>query len=448
MIALLFALQIASGPAPAAAAVAPGLLPAAGVELVRLPQQGKPALEVDALGARLLLRSTTGAGKLAERLRPRLGAICPRLSSTPDAVVLHCRTRRIAARLDGHVLEIRELRGVPSAPGQDGPPPPRTERDPCAGDRAIDEAECGLARGDRAGARAALERLADTPSRQQAAVLLGDIALDDGDLAAALAHYASGSGNGHWGRMATARLCELTGECFGGRRERMVFDAAGLPPALHDELAARAARVRAFQGDLGGALRRLRPASPLCAGLPPCRRILLEALRDEDAAVRVDALAFYAQIPEATAGPLAAELAAAAAEVAAGTGAPGFGARALAATVEETAPAALAGHLQRAAELFLAADDRVRAELIVRFAEERLTAAALRSAPWKSIRAGLAPAARSSRAQPPAVPQPASIESELEAARAAAARASARGSQKEPVEPAQQEDASKARRSP
>ena len=415
-------LFLATLAALAAVPDAGALLPAAAVELVPLPGRTAPRLELDALGGRVVLRAGE-AHALAGALRGRTGTICPDVGEEPGAVVLRCRSRRIAARLDGRALEIRELRGLPWAEGADGPPPMAADCGAVDGEDAIRRADCLVLAGEAARAREALEGLAGTQWGQAAAVRLGDLELAAGRFAEALGHYRAASGHGTWGRIGTARVCELTGDCLGTKRQRAVFDAAGLPPALHAELDLRAVRAHAFQGDLAGALRRLAASGDACTRAALlCRRVVLEALRSGDATVRVDALAAYAQLRDATAGPLAAELAADAAEVAAETGAPGFGGRALAATVAEAGAARLPAHLRRAAELFLAAGDRPRAELILRYAREHLPRAALASPPWRAIERGVqgeaakpAPAPRARAAR--------DVEADLAAARAAAARA-------------------------
>jgi len=419
----LLALLVAT---PAAAAERGGgerrLLDAA-VELLEL---GAPAeVEVDALGATLVLR-TADPRRLERRLAAKPGLLCPEIARRDDGVVLRCRSRRIAARIAGSRLEIRELRGLPMEDGADGPPlpPGAAGPAPCTAEGVLAAAECLLAEGDRAAARAAFEALVDGPFGTAAKVRLGDLALADGDPAAALAWYRRAGGRGEWGRIATARACELGGGCLGTREERRVFDPAGLPPPLHADLLLRAARARAFQGDGGGAVRLLGdPAGATCAARPLlCRRLVLEALRDDDPAARLDALATYERLPDRDRGPLAAPLSRAAAEVAAANGAPGWGGRVLAATVEEAEPGALEPHLRRAAELFLDAGDRARAGVIVAFAEGRLPGKALGSPAWKAIRARLDPPA-SLRA--PAIERAPEREAEtdLAAARAAAARA-------------------------
>ncbi|WP_373049443.1 hypothetical protein [Vulgatibacter sp.] len=396
---LLIALALPANVAVAAPAP-PGLLAAAGVEYVALPAGRAPTLEVDALGARLVLRGARGLRADA------LGPTCPRLEERADAIVLHCVSRRIAANLRPGALEIHRLRGLPWRAGPDGPP--------------LLAPEAGAAE-----ARAA-------------AVRRGDLALADGDWATALAAWKEAAGTGNWGRLATARICEVTGSCFGTTQERAIFDGVGLPRLLRIDLDLRAARARAFHGDLGGALQRLGPGSgAACAHAPLlCRRIVLEGLRSDDPVVRADALAAFADLDDEAGKPLAAALARAAAEVAAETGAPAFGARSLSATVEEAEADELPAHLLRAAELFLEADDLVRAEVILAFARRRLPPALLASASWRAVERGLEPAA----AAPPLPPAPSApterssaIADDLDAARTAASRArgEARASQGE-----------------
>lgn len=425
----------AGGAADAAAA---RVLDAAAIEFVPLPP-GSAHIEVDALGGRIRLRHAGDPARVRRSLAR--ATLCRLAGEVEGAHELRCATRRVAARLIEGALEVRELRGLPHADAADGPPPPprAVEGDPCAAAGPLARGECRWAAGDPDGARRAWEAALETIERSAALVRLGDLAAARGAHVEALTRYRAAAGPGTWGRIAAARACELNGACLGGRAEAVVFDAVGLPPPLRDDLDLRAARARAFQGDLAGAMARLADAAPSACDRAPllCRRLILEALRADEASVRLEALLLWERSPARFEGPLVAELARAAAEVAASIGAPGHAARILAAAAEAVPAAELDAHLRRAAQLFLDAGDRARADLLLAFARSRLPRAALATPAWRGIAQAIeAPAGEGAGAPAEsagAAPDPAG---DLAAARAAAARAreAARDSQRDPAQ--------------
>jgi hypothetical protein len=438
LLAALAALASASpgvAPAGSAPAVGSGLAVATeSVERVPLPPGSRAELTVDAMGATLSLATRDPAAVL-RFVAPRLGPLCPNAEVAGAAVRLHCRTRRLAAAIvtgkAGPAVEIRELRGVPWRAGDDGPPwapwdPAGLGGAACPGVTPAAAGECALARDDRAAAKGHFQSALDGTDHAWAAVRLGDLSLAEDRLEAAIGWWRAAGNTGRFARLATARLCELTGSCLGAREFGGRFDPAGLPDPLGPELELRAARVETFLGRAAPAARRLlafssaaRVAACDRAGLL-CRRIALEALRTATGPEREDALALYLSLAEHDRGPLAVELARAGSEVAASLGAQIFGGNLLAAVAPEVPAPELADHLLRAAELFLSGDDRVRAGVILDFARTRLPAARLAEPRWAAVVTALT-ARPSSPAPPPAPP----VDPELARARTAIERARA-----------------------
>ena len=295
---------------------------------------------------------------------------CP--SALLDASLITVRGKRF--------LDLRELRGLPSGAGEEGPPTVRYAPEQvglgeaCPGDTAAARGECAL----EAGETALAEKHLTAATREEdfhrfAELRLGDISLARGDANRALAHWRGAAGAGPWGRVASVRILELTGVgLFAARLD--AYDTTGLPDALRVEMELRLLRALAL-------LRRWEEALPMvgalalttCGAAPHnfCHRVLLAALHSE-AAPRELALEAYLKLPVRTRGPMAAALARAAAAAAGELGAPRFGATLLSATVRETAPADLEAQLRQALALYLEAGDPVRAQVIADYALARL----------------------------------------------------------------------------
>ena len=304
----------------------------------------------------------------------------------------------------GPTLELRELRGIPWRAGEDGPPflpwdPTVLGASPCPGTSPAARGECVLARGEVEEATRHFLEAMDGPERPWAAVRLGDLALSRDRLEEAIGWWKAAGSTGRFARLAAARLCELTGKCLEGRAFAGLFDPAGLPWPLDLELSLRASRVEAFLGRPGAAVSRIlalpSPARAAACGWAKelCRRIALEGLREAEGADREEALAFYLSLPDYHQGPLAVELARSAAEVAKGLGAPVYAGSLLAMVAAAVPPAELAPHLLRAAELFVAGADPVRAAVILDYARTRLPPKELETAPWQRIVSAVAVAA-------------------------------------------------------
>lgn len=374
------------------------LLTAARAERVMLPAGSNPTLEIDAISSRLILRHPGSRDALASALRS--SGICPRVEVGESQVVLHCETRRLDARIvqvgARRALDIRALRGLPWKEGLSGPPLVPVDPmeaglgGPCPGTTPVAMGECALARGDRS---AAEKHFREEPvATGHASIRLGDLALLDDRPARAAWHFQqAATAPAPFGRLAEARLCELLGHCLGGTGATL-FQSEGLPAGLRSELDLRAARMEAFLGDPNEAARFLVgrmasiPAGKVCPeGQRVCEAIALAAFRTPGARGKEDALALYFALPDRLVGPGAATLAAAAADVCAGLGAPVFGANLLAATTGTAAKEDLEAHLHHAARLYVQGGDRIRAGVIVDYVRFRFGAPRLETPRWRHL---------------------------------------------------------------
>jgi hypothetical protein len=396
-LAALLTLALAAPPAPAAAASpAPPPPHADGVEAlehVALPS-APAAVRVRSLAQVVVLSAPSNAAALARAIRSARRAVCPEVETRPGEVVLRCRSNRVVARVvpraHGALLELAEARGLPWS-GDDAPPllPFDPERaglgKPCPGSTPSGRAECLLARGDEAAARAALAEEGAVPDH--AALRLGDLAHAAGDLRAAATHWAHVEA-APWARLAAARLCELAAPCLAAPRAAALFATEGLPPALARDLAARWARALAFAGQPLEALRALAEAAPeasACAAAPAlCQRVAAAALRLRGPPA-AEALTLWVELPARDRGPAAWEAQTAAALVAERHGAPAFAAGLLASAAARAPAAELPEHLLRTAELYLAAGDRVRAGVVLDFARARARRDALPGPRWAAV---------------------------------------------------------------
>jgi len=411
MLAVLLALAAADAADEALAAARAGA--AAGtvaVEVLPLPACAAGAVaDTDALAGAATLR-TRDPKCLAAALHGRLGGICPGLDATTDGVRLHCRTRRLHVRVETGApgaaqAVIRELRGLPRGAADDAVPAgPYAELPTAAGAgaalRAAEEAVRD-GRGDEAGAR--LRALLDGPERQAAALLLGDLASEPENSDRALAFYRLAAGAGVFGRLATQRLCELTGGCADPDATPVPYDATGLPPAAARELMLRAARAFAFLGRPARAMSVLlagmerEGGAGACAGEARlCRRLAADALGSEDPEACGGALAVYLSLSDARRGWRAAQLARLAAEAAARRGAPVFAGLLLSGTLDAVAHPEREAWLLAAARYFAEAGENARLRVIVEYARSMLGDARLANRPWSAF----------AQPRPPPVPEP------------------------------------------
>lgn len=376
------------------------------VERIQLPRiTGPIALEVAPLDKLVTLRLPKDAVVAGGRIASSVGALCRKVTIKQDRVELECRSRRIDAavtREGGQLfLELYELRGLPWRSGIDGPPIiPYLPHlvglgGSCPGTSPAGRGECAILDERWVEAAQHFREALATRDRALANLRLGDLALVAADPATAIGWYQRAGYTGPIGRLATARLCELSAACFQARPS-LDPHPADMPVPMRNDLLLRRARVFAYLGDWSHSLAVLSdsfatdPERGLCkdAGRTTCRRLVLAALRNTRGADSEAALEVFLAVPQRDKGAFSVELAEAAAEAASRLGAPVFGASLLSVVVPELQPEALADHLARAAELYLAGRDGVRARVILEFAESRVPQL-LGGPRWVNVRRGL-----------------------------------------------------------
>lgn len=420
---------------------------AATAERIPLPSlHGPVELTVDALSRSIRLRPTKDTPTaLAAKLSAHAGAVCPKVTVREGAVELTCRSRRIEAQLTAQgkaiFLDINELRGLPWRPGLDGAPayffdPWRVGLGQgCPARGGVARGECELKDGHILVAAALFRNGLAGAHRQMASLRLGDLALRTGDPLTAAGWYRRVGAYGVFGRMASERLCELTGDCLDDPEElARTYDPSGLPEPLRAESVMRQARTQAYLGHVSEAVRILAEqieahgAESVCREEAEflCRRILLQGMREAarapaphgrralaaapgkpatngaGGAPGADAIAqsvvtpeeqrtfeenlmqSYLDLPSWDKGPLAVDLAEAGATVAIRMGAPDFAGNLLASSAREVPDARLSEHLLAAVEAFLRAEDLVRARVVAEYMGTRLGPKARVSERWKA----------------------------------------------------------------
>jgi len=411
--------------------------PAAGdgvcaLERISLPAlPGSVTLRVEPLESRLVLSAPHVGHRLAKALRARAPSICPHVEEAEDEVRLGCRSRRLSASMltlgRSAALEIRELSGLPVA-GDEGFPllPWDTAAlglSGCPGETPAARGECLLAHGDRNGARRAFAEADGDEARGPAALRLGDLALLDGDSRSAGLFWLQATAE-PWNRLGAARACEIS-DCSSRESSDALFRGEDLPAPLAADLAIHGARAAAYRGRLLEAAVRLRNRPGACEAVPGlCDRVLLAALRGP-AAVSEGALLLYLADHTRERGPLALELALAAAARAQASGAPEFAGNSLAAVTSLVPNDRLPEHLLRTAEVYVAAGDRVRAGVVLEYARVHLGRKVAGSR-WAAVRRALKAGGRAPSAQVPNAsvdaPELATAMAALERARALTSR--------------------------
>jgi hypothetical protein len=375
----------------------------------RIPLQRAPGsvtLTLYPFNKRIELHTTRDSAGLAAKIAAVGSRICPRTLMGHNTVVLECDTRRLdgvlAASKGKLFLEIYELRGVPWR-GEESrvqvfySPLAFRFGDGCPGDTPVARGECAYRVGQYTVAAVEFRRALGGDGRRVAAIRLGDMALLSEDPGTAAGWYQAAGRMGAFGRLAAARLCELSGTCLAKLRQS-VFDSTLLPEPLHTEMFLRAARVAAYMDDLPQAMVALRRAIEAahggCDGSTQlfCRQLLLKVLELPGKDGAVEALETYLALPGRTEGPLALNLIHAAAEKAAALGAPVFAGNVMASSaqaVDASSKDLLGDFLLRTMELFLAGGDRTRARVVGEFAETRLGRARMTGARWKAVQSEL-----------------------------------------------------------
>jgi hypothetical protein len=324
---------------------------------------------------------------VAQKMALGAGQICSDVDVVGTSVVVHCRTKRIDAHLvverGKTYLEIEQLRGLPFRfePAQLNvfyDPPSVGFGGPCPGTTLAGRGECALKDG-RVEEATGMFRLALGSAGQAsfAGLRLGDLAAARGDIIGALNYYRRASYSDLFGSIAVARLCELDGGCLEENRTR-VFSPGGKPDPVRSELQLRGARAALFQEDYSEAGRLLADAadnltSGACTemGQLLCRRILMVVLQHSKGEEATRAIETWLSLSDKYQGPMVKQLMWAVAEKAAEIGAPSFGANLLAANATSAEGPGLGEHLLRTAEMYLQADDVVRARVVVDYADTR-----------------------------------------------------------------------------
>ena len=391
-------------PPPAAALNGPALLPVVqSAERLPLPRNRGPlAVEVDPLAATVAIFAPRDLAAVAARVRDQGTQICPHWEVQGSRLVFHCRTRRLEAGISEEggqrFLDIRELRGLP----REGPddrlelfydPLRAGLGGPCPGTTPAGRGECAFMLGNRAEAQRQWLLAFETNDRAMASLRMGDLALADGAYGRAIGWWKKAGTVGPFGRMAAARLCELTGSCL-HRPISRIFEGGELAQPMRTELLLRGARIDVYLGRTREGLARIsdliarRASGGGCVtiGERMCRRLVLAALEDRDAATARQAVEVYLTLPNRFQGPYAIELGRAAADRAWQLGAPIFAANLYAAVAALVPAEELAGHLLHTAELYLAGEDRARAQLIFDYSEAHFEAKRLQGSRWAMVR--------------------------------------------------------------
>lgn len=386
------------------------------VERVDLPTSARDVrLEARPFTKEWILHVPPGAAASVAARLTGSSRICPVAVAGPGTVTLRCTTSRLYASIvhdaGGTGVNFFRISVPPWRPADEGPPLvpfdllalglgtcPATDRGPEI------QGECAMAAGDYVRARRLfLQAIAAGPSAL-ARLRLGDLALRDDDPDAAAVHWRLARSEAPWGRLASARLCELEPKCLASPAFEAVYDATAVDHALRGDIVLRRARLAALGGQLLEASRKLAtesgPGGACQHNVAWCRRLLLQALALPGAA-GTEALVSYLELYGRREGPLALELTRAASLQAERSGAPAFAANLLAATTGTIPGAELESHLQRVAELYLEAGDRARADEIVRYARVKLGEAAMKRPIWAALRRGVRAAPRTASAAAP-----------------------------------------------
>ncbi len=407
------------------------------VERVAL-ERTSPTVEssVDPLMRTIRLTGAKIAGRLSSQL-------CPTQERGHDGISLHCTTRRLWAGVaqddKGLYLDVRALRGVTwkweaeGVPLQAWPTKALGIPDECPGVGDAVKAECALGQGNLFEAEQLYSAALNGPDAHLARLRLGDLSMQRGDAEAAMGWYSKVVSAGPVTRIAQLRSCDLTGNCLMQKPAELrglngVIEVEAVVHLVRQALALNQDRLAMQQ--LSDAIDRKVPVCQSARAF--CQKAIEAAFSAQDDEATTTALAIYAAtgIGEGAGGIGVSEAAATAAEDA---GAPGYAAAVLASLSGRMPREELDRHLQRVARLYLAAKDPVRAQFVIEYAEQKLSASELRSKTWSQVRKSLTPktvvaVTSKPRAAPIADRIPAmttDVEISKELARAAQARATA-----------------------
>ncbi|RMG18791.1 MAG: hypothetical protein D6729_06435 [Deltaproteobacteria bacterium] len=392
------------------------------VQHIQLPGVQRVRVRVYGLQQRVEIQVVQGRKGIGTVVAEQVGgaSLCRLAQALGATVELRCQSPRLQAVVRrtkaGLGVDILELRGLPWSSLLDGVPPvgyhPRDlgYRGLCPGKEEATRGECAFREGKYELAERAFRDAIGTPTSGLARMRLGDLAWLRGDISEAAMHWSAVRAVGMVRRLTDMRLSELRGDVVeeGPRFERL-YDVKALTDPVRAEVELRAARVRAFHGRPIAAVRGLLdslndvPVPRACRLAPStCKSIALAALRaaHEEDEIQ-DVLLFYLALPDRFEAPLAVELADAAADRALAIGATGFAANLLAAVSSQVRPEDLSDHLLRTAALYRQAGDDVRADVVIRYARERLPPRLLSAPAWRSA---IAPTPKKRVARPRRTP--------------------------------------------
>lgn len=350
-----------------------------GVERIRLPLRHL-VVHADVWRNELELTAEVSGTVLLKLLPKGAATACPRRVATARALTLRCDSGRVQAVViaepGASLLELSLTRGLPwredghPALGWHYPPERFGLGAPCPGSTPEGELECHVA------AVASPEQLlheVEGLKGPSALLRAGDLALAQNDPLAAMNAWEQAGRLGLFGRLASARLCELTGSCLGSEAEKATFDGSAMPEPAQTELELRFVRALALSGRRDEAISKLdervsdlnRPDA--CALWPQvCDGVTGAALSDERPAIQALGLEVFLRQNR---DHLNLSLSRQAADAASALGAPAFGANLLAAATGAARGPQLESHLRRVIDLYELAGDPVRAGVVREYAE-------------------------------------------------------------------------------
>jgi hypothetical protein len=362
------------------------------------------SMQWEALARRLTLKpsaKTPDVDRFVKQLARHPSALCRNAVAEGTKLIITCESSLLQLSLrtqqNTRILEIREVRGLPwrgmveEIVSKPFDPSTVGLGDACPGSTTLGKAECALSKGDRALAETLYRQSLKATGAPLAHVRLGELALRVGDTTAALSAFEEGAASdGPFGRLAKARVCELTGNCFDSHMDR-IFDLRNVPDPLADEMTLRRARIEAFLGKPADGAKHLSERPDACrpSAIELCQRILLAALQTPT--LDGDALPLFLSFSLRDEPPMRLQLAQAAAEASVRVGAPGFAATLLSAATPAASSAELPAHLLRVAQLYRLADDDVRASVVLEFAASRFGPALMKKPEWRRVSAHLPP---------------------------------------------------------
>lgn len=381
-----------------AAPVQTSTVTSSAVERLVVKTDKKLRTEVDAYGATVRVFANGATDAVMRALKVHPSRLCPEAKVEKGEVVFTCVTQRLEASATevagGVAIDFRQLRGLPWRKTGGGPPLRSFAPElvslggACPGTRPAGRAECALSAGKIEEAKGFLREATATGDASYAWLRVGDLALQDGDALAAIEAFKKAGDKGPWGRLATARQCEVLGGCLEENGPK-VFNPIALAEPLRRELELRGVRADAMVGNLERAMRSLlalnaeRGRGPVCGQVEDlCDAMVRAALKTEDRETKAAGLEVWAALqPKVKSLPLTV----AAAEASAALGAPRYAADLLASATAEVPAENLEAHLLKVVGNYLAAEDKVRAGVIVDFARGRLGDKALTSGAWRPV---------------------------------------------------------------